>query len=50
MRLGHHSQPGAMSLSATRNQHLEQWFLNFTNTPNLYVVFQAFAEPDFCPI
>jgi len=24
-----------------------QWFLTFTNTPNPYVVFQAFAEPHF---
>ena len=29
---------------------LEQWFLNFTNTPNSYAVFQAFVEPHFCPI
>jgi len=24
-----------------------QWFLIFTNTPNPYVFFQAFAEPHF---
>jgi len=29
---------------------LDQWFLTFTNTPNPYVVFQAFVEPHFCPI
>jgi len=27
-----------------------QWFLTFTNTPNPYVVFQGFVEPQFCPI
>jgi len=31
---------------------LAQWSLNltFTNTPNPYVVIQAFVEPHFCPI
>jgi len=29
---------------------LNQWFLNFTNAWNPYVVFQAFIEPHFCPI
>jgi len=29
---------------------LKQWFLIITNTPNPYVVFQDFVEPNFCPI
>jgi len=32
------------------NIHLAQCFLNFANTPNPYVIFQAFAEPHFYPI
>ena len=29
---------------------LGRWFLNFTNMPKPYVVFQAFVEPHFCSI
>ena len=31
-------------------ERIEQWFLTFTNTPNPYVVFQAYVESRFSPI
>jgi len=30
-----------------RAKTLNQWFLTFTNTPNPYVVFQAFVDTHF---